>query len=414
MKKFMDWFQKHVMPILTKIGENRVMIALRNGISLVIPITIIGSIFNIIAYFPVNGWSEFLGPFQQILEIPATACMGMMAIIAVVGVSYNLAKEYDLEPLSSSIVAFTTFVVTQTNNEYIINTANFGVNGLFLGMVVAIIAVQIIRFFVRRNMVVKLPKSVPPMVYSSFEMLIPAVISISIAWIFTGILNIDLIAVISVILSPLVKGIASLPGLLLLFFLTCLLWCCGINGDSVFEGVAYPIFMAALAENSAAFAAGAAIPNISAYGIHYFGMWMGGTGGTIGLVLLMVRSKAKLYNQLGKLTLGPGIFCINEPVTYGFPIVFNPIMMIPYILTPLVTIALTYILMYFNIIGRVVAMIPWTTPPILNAYLATGGDWRAALWQGVCIILSIIIYYPFFKICEKKEIETESSGDIVG
>lgn len=410
MNKFIDWFQKKWIPVLSKIGENRIMIALRNGISIVIPITIIGSIFNIIAYFPVDGWTELLGPFQQVLEIPATASMGIMALIATVGVAYNLAKEYEVEPLTSSIVALTAFVVTQTNNEYIISTDNFGVNGLFLGMIVAIISVNVIRLFVKREMVVKLPDSVPPMVYSSFEMLIPAVVNVLLAWVFAGVLGIDLIEVIGVVLSPLVQGVSSLPGLLMLFFFTCLLWCCGINGDSVFEGISYPIFMAALAENAAAFAAGDIAPNISAYGIHYFGMWLGGTGGTLGLVILMMRSKAKLYNQLGKLTIGPGIFCINEPVTYGFPIVFNPIMMIPYILTPIVTITITYLLMQFNIIGRVVAMIPWTTPPVLSGYLATGGDIRAAIWQIVCILISIAIYYPFFKVCERQELLVEAGG----
>lgn len=407
MNKIFNKFQEKILPLLIKVGQNKYLIALRNGIAFVMPLTIIGSIFNIIAYFPVPGWENILGDFKPILEIPATASMGILAIVTVVGVAYALSEQLEVKPVATAFIALVTFIVTQTTPEWVIDTTNFGTKGMFLGIVVSIVTVKIVEYFMKRGMTIKLPAGVPPMVASSFEVLVPGFVVVTLFWGITKVAGFDLINFINIVLSPLVKGIDTLPGLMILVFFTCLLWCCGINGDSVFGGVVDPIMMTLFAANSAAFVAGETIPNITAYGLYYFGMWFGGTGATIGLVLLMVRSKSRTYKSLGDLCIAPGIFCINEPVTYGFPIVFNPIMMIPYILTPMISVGLTYILMYFNVIGRVVAMIPWTTPPVLSGFLCTGGDWRAALWQIVLIFISVCIYYPFFKIAEKRQIEEE-------
>ena len=134
---------------------------------------------------------------------------------------------------------------------------------------------------------------------------------------------------------------------------------------------------------------------------------MGGAGATLALCVLMSRSKEKSLNMLGKLSLPAGIFNINEPVIFGLPIVMTPIMMIPFVLVDVILLTGTYFLMYFNIIGRPVAQVPWVMPPVLGAYFTTGGNIPAAIWALVGFIISILVYYPFFKIVEKQRLEEE-------
>jgi PTS system cellobiose-specific IIC component len=125
----------------------------------------------------------------------------------------------------------------------------------------------------------------------------------------------------------------------------------------------------------------------------------------------MLRSKSKLYKSLGKVAFPSACFEINEPVIFGFPIVLNPLILIPFTVVPLVLTALSYLLMSFNLIGRPVAMVPWTMPPIIGPFLATGGDWRAAVWSALSIVIAACIYYPFFKNAEKQQLLNESKEE---
>lgn len=138
---------------------------------------------------------------------------------------------------------------------------------------------------------------------------------------------------------------------------------------------------------------------------------IGGTGATLALVLLMLRSKSKTYRQLSKISLPAAVFEINEPVIFGFPIIMNPLMMIPFILVPLVLCVSTYLLMYFDIIRAVVIQVPWTMPPIIGPLMATGWDFRAAIWSAIEIVIAMAIYYPFFKMAEKQMLKTEEQNE---
>lgn len=226
------------------------------------------------------------------------------------------------------------------------------------------------------------------------------------AWLIRIVCHVDINGVIIFIFSPLVKGYSSLPGYLLYVFLICGLWVLGIHGDNTLAAVSEPIALALIVENMAAYAAGEAIPNVATFCSLFTNF--SGTGCTIGLVLNMLLSKSKRYRELGKLSLLPGLFNINEPVTFGVPIVMNPILAIPYILTPLVLSAATYLLMQFNIIGRVCVKVPWTTPPIIGAYLATGFNIPAAIWNALEIVIAFFIYRPFFKKQEQLELAEEA------
>src|SRR5699024_8774548 len=161
-----------------------------------------------------------------------------------------------------------------------------------------------------------------------------------------------------------------------------------------------------LGANAHALSAGDPLPYITAAGFVNF-IFIGGGGATLMLVIFMMFSKEKGYQTLGKLALPASLFEINEPIVLGAPIVLNPIFMIPYTLCNLTLALVAYLCMHFDLIGRPVVSVPWTTPPILMQYLTSGGDWRAALYGCFALLLSGCIYYPFFKMLERQRLETE-------
>ena len=403
------FIENKLIPILIKIGENKILVAIRNGITLTLPFTITGSIFLILANLPIPGWSEFLGPFADKLSAPVSVTFGAIGIISAIGISYNLAKQYKLDAISCSTVTLVVFLLAQLDSTYKLNVDNLGAAGLFSAIILSIMTVHIIHFFISRNIVIKLPDGVPPAVAQSFASLVPGAVSITLIWFIRIILNFEINSFFTWLLSPLVMGLGTLPGMLVLIFLISILWCCGIHGDNVLSGITSPIFLKYIAENTQAYLHHQPIPHITADGFYIVFMCIGGTGATLGLVLSMLKSKSKLYKSVGELSLPSAIFCINEPVIFGFPVVFNPIMMIPFTLTPMILCTMTYGLMYFNIIGRPVLQIPWTMPPIFAAYFVTGGNIPAVIWSICTIVISVAVFLPFFKMAEKKQLEKENS-----
>jgi PTS system cellobiose-specific IIC component len=399
--------ESKVVPVLIRIGENKILVAVRNGIALTLPFTITGSLFLIIANLPIPGWSEWLGPWADKISAPVAVTFGAIGLISAVGISYNLAKEYKLNAITCSAVTLVVFLLAQLNDKYQLNVDNLGAAGLFSAIILAVLTVHIIRWFIGREIVIKLPEGVPPAVAQSFASLVPAAVAITLVWFVRVMLGFDINEFFTQVLSPLVSGLGSLPGMLVLIFLISLLWCCGIHGDNVLSGITSPIFLKYIAENTQAYLNHQPIPHITADGFYIVFMCIGGTGATFGLVLAMLRSRSKMYKSVGKLSLPSAVFCINEPVIFGCPIVFNPLLMIPFTLTPMLLCISTYGLMYFDIIGRPVLQIPWTMPPILAAWFVTGGNIPAVIWSICTVVISVAIYFPFFKLLERQQREKE-------
>lgn len=406
----MKFIESRLVPCLVKVGDNVILVAVRNGITLTLPFIISGSIFLIIANLPIPGWTEYLGQFGTALNAPVLVTFGIIGLISAMGISYNLAKHYKLDGLTCCAITVAVFLMAQLNDDYTLNVDNLGAAGLFSAIILSILTVYIIRFFIEHKIYIRLPDNVPPAVLQSFVSVIPAIVCLALVWFVRVILHFDINAFFTLILSPLVIGLGTLPGMLILVFLISLLWCCGIHGTNVLSGITAPIFLKFIDENTQAYLSHQPIPHIFAEGFYNFFICTGGSGATMGLVLAMMMSKSRYYKSLGRMSFAPSLFCINEPVIFGVPMVFNPLMMLPLIITPMLLCTLSYFLMTFNIIGRPVLQIPWTMPPLLNGYFATGGNIPAALWSGVMIIISTIIYYPFFRLMEKKQLALEEAG----
>lgn len=403
----MKWTDKF-LKFMAGLGNNKYLTSIRDGLSFTVPFTIVGSIFMIIGNFPINGWMKFVKPYEAALNSVVNVSFGMLGLIAAAGIGYALAKSFDVDLFSNTIITIIAFLLATLDDKFQVSVANLSATGMFTGILVAILTTSIIRFTKRYNLQIKLPDSVPPAVAQSFISLIPAGITLTTVWIIRVVLNIDVNNLLQLIFKPFIIGLNTIPGLLIYTFLALALWMVGIHGPNVLGGIVTPIFLSNIAANVAAFQAGKPIPFEVADGFWTLFQNVGGSGCTIGLVIAMLFAKSKTYKDLSRLSIGPAIFCINEPIIFGFPIVMNPLMAIPFIGTPMILGAMTVVLMRLGIVGRIVTEVPWTTPPIIGPYLATNGNIGAAIWSVCTIIISCAIYYPFFKVADRKQTQLEA------
>ena len=369
----------------------------------VVPLTIVGGLFMIVAYLPVKGWEARIAPHLPLLQIPVAATFGLLAVVACFSIAYDLGQRLRQDALASASMATVIFLLLQLDpagRTFV--TDNLGSKGLFTAILVAIVCVRVQKFFTDRNMVVRLPASVPPVVGQSFLSLTPLVFLVLAFWSIRFVLAIDLDALVQGAFRPLVFALNTLPGILVYAAVVTMLWSVGINGDNAVDAVVAPIFLQYLAENVTAMTEGRPLPYVTAYGFFTTFVNVGGTGATIALALLLWRSKQPAYRQVSRVSLPTQIFQINEPIFFGLPIVLNPIFMIPYVLNALILTACSYLLMEWNVIHRPFVNVPWTTPPIVGHYLVTGGDWRAAVWGAVSIAIAMLVYYPFAAAAERR------------
>ena len=213
-------------------------------------------------------------------------------------------------------------------------------------------------------------------------------------------------ALVQTAFHPLVFALNTLPGILVYAFLVTMLWSVGINGDNAMDAIVAPIFLQYLAENVEAMTHGQPLPYVTANGFFTTFVNVGGTGATLGLALVLWNSKEPGFRKVSRLSLPTQIFQINEPIFFGIPIVLNPIFMIPYILNALILTTCSYLLMYWNVIQRPFVNVPWTTPPIIGHYLVTGGDWKAAVWGVISIVIADGRLLP---VCQSRRTATAES-----
>ncbi len=409
--KATQYLDKHIVPALTAFSENRYLSAIRSGMVATVPFTIIGSIFIIISFLPIPGWSELIEPFLQVLQVPVTATFGLLAVIVCFSIAYDLALQEKIEAVMSAILATAIFIMIQVDVETLsINMEGLGSVGIFTAILIAFITVEVQKFFIKRNFVIKLPENVPPIVAQSFLSLTPLLFLMTAFWVISFILGIDINGLVQTAFQPVVFALNTLPGIMVYAFMVTLLWSVGINGDNAMDAIVAPIFLQYLSMNVTAMAQGEPLPYITAYGFFTAFVNVGGTGATIALALIMFNSKEPGFRKISRVSMPTQVFQINEPIFFGFPIVLNPIFMIPYIFNALMLTALTFLLMDWGVISKPFINVPWTTPPIIGHYLVTGGDWRAAVWGVISILLAMLVYYPFAKVAEKQRLKAEKEG----
>ncbi|MDB6036387.1 MAG: licC [Verrucomicrobiales bacterium] len=400
---------QHIVPALTALSDNIYLSAIRAGMVSVVPLTIIGGLFMIVSYLPVGGWDAKVAPYLQLLQVPVTATFGLLAVFVCFAIGYDLGQRLKQEAIVSASMATLIFLMISIKLEDLtLSMDSLGSKGLFTAIIIALISVRVQKYFTDRNLVIKLPENVPQVVYESFLSLIPMFFLVLIFWLIRFVWGIDINHLIESAFKPLVFALNTLPGILVYAFLVTLLWSVGINGDNAMDAIVAPIFLQYLTANVLATTQGLPLPYVTANGFFTTFVNVGGTGATIALALIMMNSKEPGFRKISRISLPTQIFQINEPIFFGFPIVLNPIFMVPYILNALILTAGSFLLMQWNIIHRPFVNVPWTTPPIIGHYLVSGGDWRAAVWGVISIIIAMLVYYPFAKTAERQRLQREA------
>lgn len=426
MNKLVDFLEAKVMPIANKVGSQRHMTAIRKGLIATMPLIIVGSFFTILLNIPIPSIAEMIEPYKAMLDVPFRYTVGIMSLYATYSIATNLANSYNLDSMSSGLLAILGFLISTVKPIQVvsevpdviaagryISIANLSSSSLFGAMVAALVSVEIFNFMKKKNITIKMPDGVPPEVSNSFIALLPALVIILFFWIIRYVLNFDISTFLSTLLMPLKDVLAgnSLLGGLLTVFLITFFWVLGIHGPAIMGPVIRPFWDISIAENIDAFNAGASanqMPNIFTEQFLQWFVWIGGAGTTLALVILMMFSRSKYLKSLGKLSFLPGIFNINEPVIFGAPIVMNPILGIPFILAPLVTTTLSYFLTVTDIVPMMVARLPFAIPSPIAAWMSTNWSVMAALLVIVNFFIALAIYYPFFKVFEKQQLEKEA------
>ena len=420
LEKFSAFLDEKLSTPMAKLAEQRHLRAVRDGIISTLPLIIVGSIFLVIAFFPFPEGSaikNWLSANAVTMLLPYRMTMYIMSLYAAWGIGYSLAKSYNLDGVTGGTLAATSFLLTIVPQAvegigWAMPMANLGGGGMFVAILSSIFAVEVLRFTKTKNIVIKMPEQVPPSVSRSFEALTPAAIVIGFFAIFTYFLGIDWHGIIGKLVAPLVSATDTLPSAIFISTLIGFFWSFGIHGMSIVGSLARPLWLTLLDNNAAEVAAGNVAPHIFPEQFFQGFVMIGGAGATLGLaILLAIRAKSQYGKMLGKTTVIPAIFNINEPIMFGAPIVLNPILIIPFIIAPIVNIIIAWAATVSGLVPAMHIAAPWTLPAPLFAFMATGGSWSAALLAVILVIVSVIIYYPFFKMYDRKLLAEEQGEE---
>ena len=438
----MDTFLK----IAGKLGSQKHLIAIRDAFIAMFPLTMAGAIavlLNVLVRdIPTNmGWTGFAEAMKPLIELNGYVYFGTIAIMAlafVFALGYNRAQAEKLNPIAGGLVSFAAFISTipqtltivtdltgldksvltkltdlglmvsgsnlETSQWGVISVAYAGATGLFAAMLIGLLSAEVYIFFMKKNVIIKMPDSVPPAVNKAFASMIPGIAAIYasaligyLATLLTGQALNDLIS--TYIQQPLMGLSQGWFSVVLLSFLVQLFWFFGLHGHNVLGPVMDGIYLPALLENTAAYEATKDVSQLpylwtrgsfDAYG------QMGGSGVTIALIIaIFLFSKRQEYRAVAKLSAPMGIFNINEPITFGIPMVLNPLFVVPWLIVPPVCVGIAYAATAAGLIPPVYVSIPWITPPGLYAFLATGGNVMAGLVSLFNVFVAFCIWAPF-------------------
>lgn len=420
--KLMDWLEEKFVPVAASIGGQRHLLALRDGIVMIMPLLILGAFAMIIIDFPVPAWQELMtatgwywgdGTTGHI-DIIINATFGIMALVAAYGVASSLASSYKkkngdaIDGVPAGILSIATFfVITQgegTGSEF-----------LFVAMLFAIFTAEIYRVFIQKEWVIKLPESVPTAVARQFTALLPGLVILGVSWLLIAVpMSYTESHTISTwlntgVFSWLSNAALSYPVMMLGSFLEHLLWSFGLHGSAIiifpfFE----PLWTSVTVKDTT---------QMFTWAFYENNVWIGGSGATLpAVVYMLLFAKSKLLKDVGRIAIGPGIFNINEPVTFGLPVVLNPMLMIPYILSPLVIVTIMSIGTSIHLFPIMDKIVPWTTPIFISGFLAASGGIgsriMAVIAQLICFGAAFFIWLPFIRIWDKVNLKRETEGEI--
>ncbi|MGM0219465.1 PTS sugar transporter subunit IIC [Enterococcus sp. AZ126] len=417
--------------VATKLGNQIHLRTLRDAFATFMPFMMLAGFVTLINYVilePTGFMGKIISPdtlttIQEIGVSIGNGTLNIATVLVVAAVSYHMciSRNY-INQIAAVLVALSTFVVLTPMKMMflpesatksievtgIIPLSHTGASGMFVGIFVGLFATELfIKLSRVKKLQINLSGNIPPAVTKSFNVLIPIMLTVTsfaiVSFTVNQLFNQDVNTLITtVITGPLSRVTTGLPGFLLITSVANLFFGFGIHQAVISGSLLDPFLLQNMQENMTAYANKEEIPHIINMAFKDTFAVMGGSGNTIALLIaIFIFSRRQDYKDFAKLSVAPAAFNISEPIIFGLPIVFNLSLIIPFILAPIFSLTVAYYATSFGLINHVVVQIPWTTPPVISGFLATAGDWRAAVLQVIIIAASVFIYLPFLRIDEK-------------
>ncbi|MGW8428168.1 PTS sugar transporter subunit IIC [Peribacillus simplex] len=431
MSRIEKLFEK-MMPAFMKFSNAKATVALKDGFVLTMPLTLIGSIFLLIANLPIKNWNEIMANlFGADWMVPLNQVTGatfdILALIAVFGIAYSYVKTSNIEAVPAGIIGIISFLIL--SNSFVespsgevvggvIPKAWTGGQGMITSILVGLAVGAIYTWFIKKNIRIKMPESVPSGVSNAFSALVPGfvimLLSMFIFLICDKIQGVSMTEIIYKVLQIPMQNLSdTLPGIIIIMALISIFWWFGLHGPNIVMGIMAPILTSNALANQAVIDAGNTLAvggNAKIVTVQLVDIYakFGGAGITLGLIVAaLLVAKSQQVNQLSKMSLVPGLFNINEPIIFGLPIIFNPLMIVPFVLVPVIAVLMTYFSIILGFIHPFTAVqVPWTTPPIISGFLLSG--WQGAVVQLAILGMATVVYFPFVKMLDKVALEQET------
>jgi PTS system cellobiose-specific IIC component len=407
MENILKWINQKLAAPLYKVTQNRWISAILEGFQRNMTIIIIGAMFQIISRI-VTMITE--NP-DNIWMVMYNYTFGLLALFLAFNIAAKLAKHYEVNENTTGLVAICAFVILQRpaiiDGSFQIDFQRLGAVGLFVAIVAGVFVGELMGLFLKRKWTFK-TDALPDFVSEWFAPIIPAALAIVISWIVADVLNLDLFMIIAKAITPLMStSDAYLAFLGTCFFLT-MLFAIGINGAVTF-GILIPLWVAAIGENASLMQQGLDPTHINTMQTLNGWVVLGGTGATLTLNLMLLFAKSKSLKALGKASIVPGLLNINEPLIYGLPIAFNPLLAIPFIINGgLINPTLVYLSMHSGWVAKpfVPMFMPWL-PVGINGFIFNQ-DFNGVLLVLIELVINALIWYPFFKSYDGLMIKKET------
>lgn len=415
MNKFIEMMEKYFLPIATKLGQQRHLIAIRDAFVISMPLMILGSIGTLINTLPIPAYQEFMTEhfgekWLAFGEGLNNGTFGILSLLTVFALGYSLGKSYGKDGLMTAIVSTSAFFIfgglTGLNSK-----------GLFVALLCGIIASELfVRLSDNKKLVINMPDGVPPAVGKAFEALFPSMITLAIFGLvplICAFANIeDVIATFYELIQKPFMGLSNNLGAAIIIPLAIqLLWFFGLHGGNVLAPLMETINTPAIDANISALANGESAPFIINKPFMTVFVHLGGAGATLGLIIaiFLIGRRVKTLKTVSELSAPASVFNINEPMIFGFPIVLNPILFLPFVFGPVILCVISYLATLSGLVPAATFVVPWNIPPIIGGFLATQ-SWRGAVLSAINVVLSIFIYLPFVKIIATQELAKERSN----
>ncbi|MBV5137479.1 lactose-specific PTS transporter subunit EIIC [Staphylococcus chromogenes] len=424
MNKLIGFIEKG-KPFFEKLSRNIYLRAIRDGFISAMPVILFSSIFLLIAYVPNIFGFTWPKHIEAAIMKPYGYTMGVVGLLVAGTTAKALTDAYNRRLESTNQINFIStmlasicgflFLAANPLEEGGFANAFMGTKGLLTAFLSAFVTVIIYNICVKNNVTIKMPKEVPPNISQVFKDLIPFTLVILVLYgldlTVRAIINTNVAEAIVKLFEPLFTAADGYVGITLIFGAFALFWFVGIHGPSIVEPAIAAITYANIETNFKMLQAGEHADKILTPGTQMFIVTMGGTGATLVVpFIFMWLSKSKRNKAIGRASVVPTFFGVNEPILFGAPIVLNPVFFIPFITAPIVNV---WIFKFFvDVLGMnsFSVVLPWTTPGPLGVIMGTGFEVWAFVLALVLIVVDVLIYYPFFKVYDKQILEDELKG----